>query len=79
MNDIIPKPSSLPGALAWEIARVAAKRQRWITMEVLGDAAQPAILLMTQTLARAIAAADSGDIEAQIRAIEDLKGWSDDD
>ncbi len=77
---------TLPGALAGEIGRVSALRERYRSYQldpILMDRAlppaslAPAIALMTLALDAAVKAAASPDIEGQIRALNDLQGFTD--
>lgn len=71
---------TLPGALAAEISRVTDIRAEYQKMQnmvpMLHGNMVPAIWMMTQSLAAAIAAAGSPDVVEQARALEDLKGYS---
>ena len=69
---------TLPGKLAAEISRVTTLRAQYEAVgRLIGSTmnVMPAIYMMTKSLDNAIAAANSPDIEEQIRAIRDLETW----
>jgi hypothetical protein len=75
---------SLADALPAEIARVQAKRERWIgyarDMGPQGAAGMAVTMRIMQIeINEAVQALASGDVVRMIRAHEALKGYSDDD
>jgi hypothetical protein len=83
-SDLTDEHASLGDALPAEIARVQAKRERW-----LGYARQAGpqvawgmeitMQFMQAEINEAVLALASGDVVRMIRAHEALKGYSDDD
>ena len=78
---IIPKPRTLPGALAAEISRVSILREQYEEIQRGGSDGlaancRPAIAMMSLALAQAIAAADSPDIQGRAQALIALQGFT---
>lgn len=70
---------TLPGELAAEISRVTQMREHYrAAQQDAGPQANfaPALFMMDGSLEAAIAAASSPDIVGQVRALEDLRGYS---
>lgn len=75
MSDI----QTFPGELAAQISRVTEIREQYCeAAKIAGSQANfiPSIMMMTRSLDAAIQAANSPDIEGQIRAVRDLREYS---
>ena len=77
------RPTNLAYALAEELERIVAKRERWKDMVRRGEVRVveflPGLALMTQAIDAAKSALGLGDAIASLRAYEDLKGFASDD
>lgn len=75
--------TTVADALPAEIARVTAKRERWVLLAAnhpnLAFGMRLAICVMRHAIDRAVRAAASGDVASMIQALQDLRGYSDDD
>ena len=74
---------TLADALPREIARVTAKRDRWIKMTAdhpeMASGMNFTIALMQHEIMSAVQACASGDVTEMMAALESLRGYSDDD
>lgn len=73
---------TLADALPREIARVTAKKERWMRMMLdhdMGPGMQFSINIMQAEISNAIQACANGDIAEMMAALEALKGYGDDD
>ena len=73
---------TLADALPREIARVTAKKERWIGYmrdHDMGLGMQLSINMMQVEIEQAVKACASGDAVAMMRALESLKGYNDAD
>jgi hypothetical protein len=73
---------TLADALPREIARVTAKKERWIGYmrdHDMGPGMQFSINIMAAEIDEAIKACATGDVVAMMAALESLRGYSDDD
>lgn len=72
--------TSLADELPRQIARVTAKKERWMGYQLQGMAVLGlSIALMKVEIENAVAALASGDVIAMLRSYEALKGYSEDD
>lgn len=72
-------PTTLPGALAAEIARVSRLKAEYEEAGRLGGPrvnVRPAVAMMNASLQAAISAAGSPDVVGQARALADLREYS---
>lgn len=79
MSETAP-PRTLPGQLAAEISRVTALRETYREAGRRGGSrvfVEPTIALLNRSIAAAIEAAGSPDIEGQIKAVKGLESWKD--
>ena len=73
---------TLADALPREIARVTAKKERWMRYMIeqdMGPGMQFSINIMQAEISEAIRACATGDVAAMMAAHQTLKGYSDDD
>lgn len=73
---------TLADALPKEIARVTAKKERWLKMQWehnLGPGMQLSINIMQVHIEAAAQALASGDIVQMMQALQNLKDYNDDD
>jgi hypothetical protein len=73
---------TLADALPREIARVTAKKERWLGYmrdHNMGAGMQFSINIMQAEIDRAIKACAEGDTVAMMQSLENLRGYNDDD